>query len=229
MFRARRLLVAGLSTMLACSALAQGVTTPVLRGVMGKGKQAITLWELPGESGNAPVGIGAVVPGTPWRVAGVKPPNGEVWVYVDRKTPVLFWQGATYLSGTRATTAPEVARPENRPVGEYNPPTPEQEAYNRQRAAALSRGAAPASNPVQVGQSVLRDGESYRVTNGDYARLRPIRDSIVSENAALEARRSAVDPRYIDQVNAYNEAASRIKERAQSFSQDLNRVGTPTR
>lgn len=221
MERARRLLVAGLSAVLAYSALAQGVATPVLRGVMGKGKQAITLWELPGASGNVPIGIGGFVPGTPWRVAGVTLPMGKVWVYVDKNTPVLFWQGDTYLTGTKATKAPPVWRPENRPIGEYRPPTPEEEALNRQRAAVLSRSAAPASDPARSGK--------YVVTNSDYARLKPVKDALDSEQAALEARRSALDTRYTDQVRAFNETTSRVNDRGQAYNDELKRVGAPTR
>ncbi|MEK7862525.1 MAG: hypothetical protein AAB295_04590 [Chloroflexota bacterium] len=129
--------VAGLVLVCAAAAHAQGVSSPVLRGVLGMGKRAISLWEVPGGAGNVQLEVGGAVPGTPWKVAGVNLSKGQVWVYIDKKTPVLFQQGDTYLSGTKAVKAPDVQRPENRSIGEYRPPTPEEAA--RQRALAQAQ------------------------------------------------------------------------------------------
>ena len=137
------------------TAFADGVSTPVFRGVLGMGGRATALFEVPGQSGNFEATVGSVIPGTKWKVVAVYLPTGQVSVDVGRKQPVLMAQGDTYLSGEKSVKAPEVARPENHPLSEYRPPSPE-ELARQARALAAQRAAAtqalasapPASAPL---------------------------------------------------------------------------------
>lgn len=110
------------------------VTSPVFRGVLGMGKDAIVLFEIPGQSGNWQGHSGDTVPGTKWKIAGVSLSQGQVWINVGQPRPIAMAQGETYVSGAKAEKAPDVARPENHAAGEYLPPTPDQERRNRDLA-----------------------------------------------------------------------------------------------
>ena len=136
-----------LAATLATAAFAQvkEVSSPVFRGIMGLGKTALVLFEVPGQSGNWQGGVGQTVPGTTWKILAASLSQGQITLDVGGGKRIVMAQGDTYDGGAKSVKAPEVARPENKPAGEYRPPTPEEDARNRynaaQRLAAASKAA----------------------------------------------------------------------------------------
>jgi hypothetical protein len=161
MFRMFDLIAAtvALALLLPAVALAQGVSAPVFRGVMGMGKRQVALFELPGVSGNWQGETGQSIPGTNWKIMRVVLSPGATYLWVPgQKFQVVLKQGETFTAAGKVERAPDVERPANATAGEYLPPTPTQQALQRhiyevqrQNAAyAAQRGQQPKPQPPPV-------------------------------------------------------------------------------
>jgi hypothetical protein len=88
---------------------AEGVRTPVFRGVMGLGKREIALFEVQGNAGTWQGEAGRTLPGSQWTIDRIDMRAGTVVIRLPGKPPVTLKQGETYF-GDRAVQAPEPVR-----------------------------------------------------------------------------------------------------------------------
>jgi hypothetical protein len=163
---ARRIVVLVIALGVVAVGFAGGVSSPVFRGVMGMGNRAVVLFEVPGQSGNWNGEVGAVIPGTKWRIKSATLNPGQVVVDVPGKGAIALKQGETYLGGAKAEKAPDVDRPQNKAAAEFVPPTPAQRAAaDRARLnAALSRAASATRRPAAAPGEETVQGPSMVTT-----------------------------------------------------------------